>query len=285
MVQSGSGSVWDAAGHVVTNYHVIHGMTAIGARLASGEFVKASIVGVAPNYDLAVLQLERPRSVLPPIAIGRSNDLQVGQATFAIGNPYGLEQTLTTGIISALHRRLPTETEHEVGDVIQTDAPINPGNSGGPLLDSSGRMIGVNSAIISGSGASAGIGFAIPVDVVARVARQLIREGHVPLPGIGIVGAKESEATRLGIDGVIVVRALPGSPADNTGLEGAASAGGIVEDVITAVNGHAVHSMSDLARVFEKAGIGNNVELTVSRDGQSRTVSVKVADISKFEQG
>lgn len=243
LVQSGSGSVWDTAGHVITNYHVIRGMDAIGARLTSGEFVKASIVGVAPNYDLAVLQLERPRSALPAIALGRSSDLEVGQAAYAIGNPYGLEQTLTTGIISALHRRLPTATEHEVGGVIQTDAPINPGNSGGPLLDSSGRMIGVNSAIISGSGASAGIGFAIPIDVVARVATQLIREGHVPLPGIGIVGARESEATRLGIDGVIVVRILAGSPAARAGLEGAAQAGGVVEDVITAVNGQAVHSM------------------------------------------
>jgi S1-C subfamily serine protease len=285
LVQSGSGSVWDAAGHVVTNYHVIRGMNAIGARLTSGEFVNASIVGVAPSYDLAVLQLKRPRSDLPPIAIGRSDDLQVGQATFAIGNPYGLEQTLTTGIISALHRRLPTATEHEVGGVIQTDAPINPGNSGGPLLDSSGRMIGVNSAIISGSGASAGIGFAIPIDVVARVTTQLIREGHVPVPGIGIVGASESEATRLGIDGVIVVRTLPDSPAANAGLEGAAEAGGIVEDVITAVNGQAVHSMPNLARIFEDAGIGNNVALTVTRNGKSRTVNITVTDISKLEQG
>lgn len=285
LVQSGSGSVWDAAGHVITNYHVIRGMNAIGARLTSGEFVKANIVGVAPNYDLAVLQLERPRSVLPPIAIGRSDNLQVGQAAFAIGNPYGLEQTLTTGVVSALHRRLPTATEHEVGGVIQTDAPINPGNSGGPLLDSSGRMIGLNSAIISGSGASAGIGFAIPVDVVARVARQLIHEGHVPVPGIGIVAASQSEATRLGVDGVIVVRTLPDSPAAKAGLEGAAKAGGIVEDVITAVDRQAVHSMPDLARIVETAGIGNNVALTVTRNGQSRTVNVTVTDVSKFEQG
>jgi 2-alkenal reductase len=169
--------------------------------------------------------------------------------------------------------------------VIQTDAPINPGNSGGPLLDSSGRMIGLNSAIISGSGASAGIGFAIPVDVVARVARQLIHEGHVPVPGIGIVAASQSEATRLGVDGVIVVRTLPDSPAAKAGLEGAAKAGGIVEDVITAVDRQAVHSMPDLARIVETAGIGNNVALTVTRNGQSRTVNVTVTDVSKFEQG
>jgi S1-C subfamily serine protease len=196
IVQSRSGIVWDAAGHVVTNYHVIDGASRIGARLTSGEFVAAHLVGVAPNYDLAVLQVADIRSPLRPIAIGRSAELQLGQATFAIGNPYGLEQTLTSGIISALHRRLPTVTSHEISGVIQTDAPINPGNSGGPLLDSAGRLIGVNSAIISKSGASAGIGFAIPVDVVNRIATQLIRDGRVPVPGIGIsrrARAKQAE--------------------------------------------------------------------------------------------
>jgi 2-alkenal reductase len=166
------------AGHVITNYHVIKGTDRIGARLTSGEFVNARVVGVAPTYDLAVLQLEDLRSSLQPIAVGRSADLKVGQETFAIGNPYGLEQTLTSGIISALHRRLPTTASHEISGVIQTDASINPGNSGGPLLDSAGRLIGVTSAIISGSGASAGIGFAIPVDVVNRVASELIRSGQ-----------------------------------------------------------------------------------------------------------
>jgi 2-alkenal reductase len=161
VVQSGSGIVWDAAGHVITNNHVINGTTQIGVRLTSGEFVTAHVVGAAPNYDLAVLQLQRPKSALHPIAIGHSAGLQVGQSTFAIGNPYGLDQTLTSGIVSALGRTLPGATAHEVKGMIQTDAPINPGNSGGPLLDSAGRLIGVNSAILSRSGASAGIGFAI----------------------------------------------------------------------------------------------------------------------------
>jgi 2-alkenal reductase len=215
----------------------------------------------------------------------RSADLQVGQEAFAIGNPYGLEQTLTSGIISALHRRLPTATSHEISGVIQTDAPINPGNSGGPLLDSAGRLIGVNSAIISGSGASAGIGFAIPVDVVNRIAGQLIRDGRVPVPGIGIVAASEGEATRLGIDGIIIVRTLPQSPAAKAGLEGAANDAGVVQDVITVANGQPVHSMSDLADILEEVGVGKTVKRTVARDGQSRSVDVPVADISEQSQG
>jgi 2-alkenal reductase len=284
LVQSGSGIIWDSAGHVITNNHVINGTAQIGVRLTSGEFVGARVVGTAPNYDLAVLELERPKSALHPIAIGHSANLQVGQSAFAIGNPYGLDQTLTSGIVSALGRRLPTATAHEVKGMIQTDAPINPGNSGGPLLDSAGRLIGVNSAILSRSGASAGIGFAIPVDIVNRVASELIRNGHVPLAGIGIVAAKQGEATSLGIDGVIIVRTLPGSPAAKAGIEGA-SADGVIRDVITQVNGKPIHSMGELASTFEDAGIGKQVTLSVERDGQTRTVKVMVADISQLTQG
>ena len=283
-VQSGSGIIWDPAGHVITNNHVISGTAQIGVRLTSGEFVSARVVGAAPNYDLAVLQLQRARSGLRPIAIGRSADLQVGQSTFAIGNPYGLDLTLTSGIVSALGRRLPTVTAREVKGMIQTDAAINPGNSGGPLLDSSGRLIGVNSAILSGSGASAGIGFAIPVDVVNRVATELIRNGHVPLPGIGVVAAKEEDTTSLGIDGVVIVRTLPNSPAAKAGIEGV-SPEGMINDVVTEVNGKPVHSMDELASTLEEAGIGKDVALTVERNGQTRTVRMTVADISQMKQG
>ena len=284
VVQSGSGIIWDPAGHVITNNHVINGTGQIGVRLASGEFVAARVVGTAPNYDLAVLQLERPTCALHPIAVGRSADLQVGQSTFAIGNPYGLDQTLTFGIVSALGRRLPEVTAHEVKGMIQTDAPINPGNSGGPLLDSAGRLIGVNSAILSGSGASAGIGFAIPVDIVNRVAAELIRGGHVPSAGIGIVAAKQSETTSLGIDGIIIVRTLPGSPAANAGIEGA-TADGVIRDVITEANGKPIHSMEELTSTLEDAGIGKQVTLTVERNGQSRDVKLTVADVSQLSQG
>jgi 2-alkenal reductase len=220
------------------------------------------------------------RAPLRPIAVGRSADLQVGQETFAIGNPYGLEQTLTLGIISALQRRLPTATSHEISGVIQIDAPINPGNSGGLLLDSAGRLIGVNSAIISGSGASAGIGFAIPVDIVNRIAGQLIRDGRVPVPGIGIVAASEDEATHLSIDGIIIVRTLPQSPAAKAGLEGAERDRGIIQDIITEANGQPVHGMSDLANILEDVGVGNTAKLTVTRDGRSRSLDVPVTDIS-----
>ncbi|MBU6462590.1 MAG: trypsin-like peptidase domain-containing protein [Bradyrhizobium sp.] len=284
LVQSGSGIIWDSAGHVITNNHVITGTAQIGIRLTSGEFVAGRVVGTAPNYDLALLQLERPSSALHPITVGRSADLQVGQSTFAIGNPYGLDQTLTHGIISALGRRLPTDTAHEIKGMIQTDAPINPGNSGGPLLDSAGRLIGVNSAIVSGSGASAGIGFAIPVDIVNRVATELIRNGHVPLPGIGIVAARQAEATSLGIDGVVIVRTVPDSPAASAGIQGV-DADGTIRDVITEVNGKPIHSMDELASTFENAGIGKEVTLTVQRDGRSRNVKLRIADISQLNQG
>jgi 2-alkenal reductase len=283
VVQSGSGIIWDLAGHVITNNHVISGTAQIGVRLTSGEFVVARVVGAAPNYDLAVLQLERPRSTLHPITVGRSADLQVGQSTFAIGNPYGLDQTLTSGIVSALGRRLPSVTAREVKGMIQTDAPINPGNSGGPLLDSAGRLIGVNSAIVSGSGASAGIGFAIPVDIVNRVATQLIRNGHVPLPGIGIVAAKQGETTSLGIDGVIILRTLPGSPAAQAGIEGA-TPDGVIRDIVTKANGKPVHSMEELTSILEDEGIGKQVGLTIDRDGQTRTVNVTIVDISQLAQ-
>jgi 2-alkenal reductase len=283
-IQSGSGIVWDGAGHVITNYHVIRGASRIRVRLSAGEFVGAEIAGSAPNYDIAVLRLDSPRAPLRPIAIGSSADLRVGQAAFAIGNPYGLEQTLTSGIISAVGRRLPTAAAYEIAGVIQTDAAINPGNSGGPLLDSAGRLIGVNSAIISRSGASAGIGFAIPVDTVNRIAADLIRQGRVPMAGIGIVAAHESTATQLGIEGVIIVRVLPNSPAANAGLVSAASLGGAVGDVILAANGTPLRNVAELAAILQQIGIGNTVRLTILRDGRVRNIDVVVADVSALQQ-
>ena len=200
---------------------------------------------------------------------------------FAIGNPFGLDQSLTTGVISALKRRLPTAGGREISNVIQTDAAINPGNSGGPLLDSAGRLIGVNTAIFSPSGSNAGIGFAVPVDTVNRVVPDLIRNGRVPTPGLGIVSASESVATRLGVEGVIVVRTVPNSPADRAGLRGIDRSTGALGDVIVAVNDNAVQRLADLTEALEQIGVGQTVELTVKRGSGAVTVSVVVADIGR----
>lgn len=277
--QAGTGFIWDDVGHVVTNAHVIQGTDEVFVGLASGEVVRAKPVGVAENYDLAVLQLPVTRGLPVPVALGSSTDLQVGQWAFAIGNPFGLDQTLTTGIISALKRRLPTRTGREISNVIQTDAAINPGNSGGPLLDSAGRLIGVNTAIFSPSGANAGVGFAIPVDVVNRVVPQLISDGRVPTPGIGIVAAAEDVSTRLGAEGIVIVRAVEGSPAAEAGLRGVDPRSGELGDIITQVNGKEVRRLADLTEELEKTGVGNTVELTVRRNGKARSVEVLVEDI------
>ena len=254
-VQAGTGIVWDAAGHVITNYHVIKGADQFAAHLQSGESVPVRVIGTAPNYDLAVLQLERTNVPLRPIAVGSSSDLQVGQSAFAIGTPYGLEQTLTSGIVSALHRKIPTAEGHEIAGGIQTDAPLNPGNSGGPLLDSSGRLIGVTTMIISGSGASA---------------------------GIGIAAAPETASAQLGLSGVIILKVYPGSPAEKAGLKGV-TFNGEVQDVITAANGQSVENVAQLASIFEELGPGKPVTLTVERGGKSRSVEVTLADVSRKE--
>jgi S1-C subfamily serine protease len=278
--QSGTGFVWDRAGHVVTNNHVVSGTRQVAIRFATGEVVGASIVGTAPNYDLAVVRLQSTRTLPSPIAVGSSIDLKVGQAAFAIGNPFGLDQSLTTGVISALKRRLPTSAGREIGNVIQTDAAVNPGNSGGPLLDSAGRLIGVTTAIISPSGSNAGIGFAIPVDTVNRVVPELINKGRVPTPGIGIVAANEAVATRLGIEGIVVVRTVPGSPAAEAGLRGIDQAGEL-GDVIVRANGQPARRLSDLTDQLESVGVGREIELSVKRNDRTTAVRVKVEDVGR----
>jgi S1-C subfamily serine protease len=279
--QAGSGFVWDAAGHVVTNDHVVEGADAIAVRFASGQVLRAHVVGKTPNYDLAVLRLESTRGLPPPLPIGSSDDLKVGQLVFAIGNPFGLDQSLTTGIISALKRRLPTASGREIQNVIQTDAAINPGNSGGPLLDSAGRVIGVNTAIISPSGTSAGIGFAIPISIVNRVVPEIISKGYVPTPGIGIVTANEAAAARAGVEGVIIVRVMPGSAAERAGLRGIEEGARRLGDVIVGVNGKPARRLPDLTEELERVGVGNKVTLQVKRDGQERSVELDVMDIGR----
>jgi 2-alkenal reductase len=228
-----------------------------------------------------VLRITGARSLPPPVAIGTSADLKVGQAVFAIGNPFGLDQSLTTGVISALKRRLPARNGREIANMIQTDAAINPGNSGGPLLDSAGRVIGVNTAIISPSGSNAGIGFAVPIDTVNRVVPQLIKDRRMPTPGIGIVAANEAAAARVGVEGVVIVRTSPGSPAARAGLQGVDPERGILGDVIVAANGKAVRRLSDLVEIIDEVGIGKTVRLTVQRDGRSREVAVEVSDVGR----
>jgi 2-alkenal reductase len=284
-VQSGTGFIWDGAGNIVTNNHVVSGTTDVAVRLATGEAVAADIVGTAPNYDLAVVRLRNSQVIPKPVAIGSSADLKVGQFAFAIGNPFGLDQTLTFGVISALHRRLPTSSGHQISNVIQTDAAVNPGNSGGPLLDSSGRVVGVNTAIISPSGSSAGIGFAIPIDVVNRVVPQLIRDGRVPTPGIGIVAVSEQTATRLGVDGIAILRTIPGSPAERAGLRGVDRRTGTLGDIIVSANNKPVQRLSDLTGELDETGIGRDVKLGIVRDNHRETASVGVADIGQSQLG
>ena len=278
---SGTGFVWDNNGHVVTNNHVVQNGTEVAVKFASGEVAQAEVIGVAPNYDLAVLRIRNSRQLPPPVALGSSSDLKVGQLAFAIGNPFGLDQSLTSGIISALKRRLPTSSGREIANVIQTDTAINPGNSGGPLLDSAGRLIGVNTAIISPSGSSAGIGFAVPADIVNRVVPELIKNGRVPTPGIGIVAASEAVATRLGVEGVIVVRTAPGSPAERAGIRGVNFSSGALGDVIVQADGKPVHRLSDLTDQLEQVGAGKSVRVGVKRGSETRDVNVDIVDIGR----
>jgi 2-alkenal reductase len=279
---AGSGFVWDSQGHVVSNHHVIEGASRVFVQLDAGQPIEAVVVGRAPEYDLAVLRLARVPQGLRPIPVGSSRDLKIGQSVFAIGNPFGLSRTLTQGIVSALDRELPTTGYREVAGVIQTDAAINPGNSGGPLLDSAGRLIGVNTAIRSASGSSAGVGFSIPVDLVNRIVPALINRGRAPLPGIGIEPVRPDLVARSGISGVVIAQMDANGPAAQAGLLGYNPRTREVGDVITAVNGKSIESLSGFVGELDKAGIDSTVELTVRRHnnrGAERKVRVKVVDL------
>jgi 2-alkenal reductase len=277
---AGSGFLWDQHGHVVTNYHVIQGAQRVQVRMDSGEAIDATYVGGSQDHDLAVVRLRSVPPDIHPIPVGNSNDLQVGQAVFAIGNPFGLSRTLTTGVISALDRRLPTAAGREVVGVIQTDAAINPGNSGGPLIDSAGRLIGVNTAIISGSGNSAGIGFAVPADVVNQVVPVLISSGKIPRPGIGIVILDEETAASLGGLGVVIDRVMPNSAAEKAGLRGIDYYNRRLGDVIIAANGREITNIVEFVRVMQEFSIGETITLKVRRGEQIRLVEIEVMDIS-----
>lgn len=276
---AGSGFVWDAAGHVITNNHVVEGARRLFVQLDAGQPIEARLVGRSPEYDLAVLRLSRVPKDLRPIPLGSSKDLRIGQTTYAIGNPFGLSRTLTQGLVSALDRDLPTTDFREVPGVIQTDAAINPGNSGGPLLDSAGRLIGVNTAIRSASGSSSGVGFAIPVDLVNRIVPLLISRGQAPLPGIGITPVRPDLVARAGISGVVVGDVGRGTPAAAAGLKPLNRRTGEVGDVIVAVNGRRVDTLSTFVAELDRVGIDNTAELTVASAGAERKVRVKVIDL------
>ena len=277
---TGTGFVWDNNGHIVTNFHVIQEGSGARVTLADQSSWPATLVGAFADRDLAVLKINAPRDKLPAIAIGSSRDLQVGQKVFAIGNPFGLDQTLTIGIVSALNREIDSANQRTIRGVIQTDAAINPGNSGGPLLDSAGRLIGVNTAIYSPSGASAGIGFAIPADEVNRIVPRLIRDGRITRPTLGVASANDSIRRALRApEGVALLQVPPQGPAGRAGLQPYARNrdGSIVPgDVIVAINDEAVASLDDMLTVLEKHQPGERVTLTVWRNGQRRKQVVQL---------
>ena len=277
---AGSGFVWDGEGHIVTNFHVVENARRLWVRLDSGPPLEARLVGRSPEYDLAVIRLQRPPANLRPLPLGSSRDLKIGQTVYAIGNPFGLSRTLTQGLISALDRELPTTDYREVAGVIQTDAAINPGNSGGPLLDSAGRLIGVNTAIRSASGSSSGVGFAIPVDLVNRVVPALISRGVAPMPGIGISPVRPDWVARAGIAGVVIADVARNSPAAEAGLRPFNRRSGELGDVIVGVNGRPVATLANFVAELDRVGIGNTAELGVRRGDTERKVRVRVIDLT-----
>ncbi len=279
---SGSGFVWDHDGHIVTNYHVVYRASTITVVLADQSSWRATIIGGDPDFDLAVLKIGAPRDQLPPVLVGESTGLQVGQKVLAIGNPFGLDSTLTVGIVSALGRSIRAMSGRTISDVIQTDAAINPGNSGGPLLDSYGRLIGVNTAIISPSGSSAGIGFAVPVDTVNRVVPQLISKGEVEKPWMGIYIMPTNILAQMRMEdlkGVMVRQVIENSPAESAGLRGTKiDRFGNIElgDVIIAIDSNEVANQDDLFRALDSTKPGDVVQLRYVRDGNVYEQSLRL---------
>lgn len=276
---AGSGFIWDDKGHIVTNFHVISGAAEARVRLSDGKEHTAALVGASPMHDLAVLRIDTGIK-RAPLPVGTSGDLKVGQKVYAIGNPFGLDWTLTTGIVSALDRSLKGDDGGVIEHLIQTDAAINPGNSGGPLLDSAGRLIGVNTAIYSPSGASAGVGFAVPVDTVNRVVPQLISKGRYARPALGIEvdqRVNETVAGQLGVKGVLVLRVRAGSGAQAAGLNGARfdrDGSFVPGDIILKVEGKAVESVPALLSRLDDFRPGDTVKLTILREGKEEERSV-----------
>lgn len=279
---TGSGFVWDDQGHIVTNYHVIEGASSAKVVFYDQSYFEAKLVGASPDHDLAVLRIDAPTDLLRPVLIGESHDLTVGQSVFAIGNPFGLDQTLTTGVISARSRSIESPSGKLIEDVIQIDAAINPGNSGGPLLDSAGRLVGVNTAIYSPSGTSAGVGFSIPVDTVNRVVPQLIQIGEYAPPQLGIrIHEELNELVRreTKVDGVVILEVESSGPADRAGLRGTQlTSRGISQlgDIIQGIDDYQIDSVSRMLDVLQKFKAGDEVTLSCLRDGNVIQVKVQL---------
>ncbi len=281
---TGSGFVWDDQGTIITNFHVISGGQGAQVTLSDQSSWPAQVVGVEPDKDLAVLHIDAPRELLKPIALGTSNNLLVGQKVFVIGNPFGLDQTLTTGVISGLGREIQSESGRPIAGVIQTDAAINPGNSGGPMLDSAGRLIGINTAIVSPSGAYAGVGFAVPVDVVNRVVPQIVKYGRAKKAGLGITMVDDNVVRRLGVAGVLVYQVIPGSGAHKAGIEPPRidQRGRILQaDLIVACDKVPVKTQNDLFRVLDQYDIGDTVQVQIQRNSETIDMNVVLQEIGE----
>ena len=274
---TGTGFVWDDEGHIVTNFHVLRGAASARVVMHDQTSYTAEWVGGSQRHDLAVLRIDAPMDRLRRVQVGDSDRVRVGQSVYAIGNPFGLSSTLTTGVVSALNRQIEGLTGDLIEDVIQIDAAINPGNSGGPLLDSGGRLIGINSQIASPSGASVGLGFAVPVNTVLRVVPQLIANGEYTPARLGITTNQQLNqvvAGRLGVNGVLIDQIDPGSGAARAGLRGTEPNANQLGDIILRINDTDVLNVRDLRLVLDRYEPGQEVEVTISRDGETRDVMV-----------
>ena len=280
---TGTGFLWDDNGYLVTNYHVIQGSEHFRVTLSDNSTHQAHFVGAEPSKDIAVLRIDPASLNLKPIQLGTSSNLQVGQKVFAIGSPFGLDQTLTTGVISGLGREIQSTNQKTIRDVIQTDAAINPGNSGGPLLDSSGLLIGVNTAIYSPTGTSAGIGFAVPADILNRIVPQLIRNGKVERPGLGMFIFDDATVRRrVGKPGVLIRDVIPDSSADRAGLKGISYSDQgelILGDLIVAIDGEPIEAQSDLFDLLDKKEVGDSVQVTIEREGEKMDIEAQLQRI------
>lgn len=288
---TGSGLIWDKSGHIVTNYHVIHGADSLAVTLR-GQTVPATVVGIEPRWDIAVLKIQSPVLLkaikeIEPLKIAASHDLLVGQKALAIGNPFGFDHSLSVGVISALGRDMLGIGGVTIRNMIQTDAPINPGNSGGPLLDSAGCLIGLNTAIISKSGSSSGVGFAIPADQMVRVVNQLIQHGRVIMAGIGVLPVMPHIAERLGItQGVVIANVLPNTPAAKMRLQPMSRnyMGQLhIGDIISAINDQPIANYDSLYHILSATKVGDIIRVTVLRDQRKKTYHIKTIDIGAME--